>query len=93
MGPRLYRRHFPFTFTTYRSRDIKKKNLNLKTKIVLYCSVQRVGTVDSSLSLVRPPEIEISKKKVFGTKNENARVLVQVKALLTLSPFFSLCDL
>ena len=45
--------------------EIKKKNLDRKTKMIAYCSGHRVGTADTIISPVRPLEIEISKKIIL----------------------------
>ena len=50
---------------------ISKKNLfDRKTKILAHYSGQRVGTADTILSLVRPLEIEISKKNFWAEKRK-----------------------
>ena len=49
--------------STFRNRDVKKKNFERKIKIMANCSVLGVGTVDTLLAPVRYSEIEILKKK------------------------------
>ena len=53
-----------------KSRYRRKNFLDEKTKMLASCSGHRVGTVDASLSPVRPPEIEISKKIIWTVKRK-----------------------
>ena len=57
-----------------------------------YCLGNRDGTVDTSLSPVRAPEIEILKKKFLTEKRKCAHT-IQGTSMVPLTPSFYLCDL
>ena len=73
--------------------EILKKNLlERKTKMLAYCSDQRVATADTSLLPVPSPEIEISKKN-FLVRKRKCSHSDQIIALASLTPPFHQCDI
>ena len=66
--------------------------LDRKTKMRAHCFGNRDGTVDTFLSPVRPPKIEIS-KKYFWTEKRKCAHTVLGNAMVPLTPSFHLCDL
>ena len=71
--PRRYGWHLHFTCVTSKNQNMEEKNFGTKNENVRILFRHRVGTAVTSLSLVRLPKIEIS-KKIFGPKNENASI-------------------
>ena len=65
----------PLTCATSRYWDIEGKFLEPKNENARICSVNRNGTVHTSLSPERPSEIEISKKKFLYRKTKCAHTI------------------
>ena len=69
-APRWKSWHLSFTCTSPRNRDIEKKILERKTKMVAHCLGHRFSTVDNSLLPVQTTEIEILKKNFLDRKTK-----------------------
>ena len=60
----------PFHRCNLQKSRYRRKFFLTKTKMIVSCSGYRVGTIDTSLSPVRPVEIEISKKNILNWKTK-----------------------